>query len=150
MMLGSRLLQLAMKRMVFQRGLHTTPAAMSHGPPGDIFWGFEKAQGRDYVGYGINGMPAYSERLDNPYPSIRFKKNTPEILALREKEKGDWKKLTMDEKKQLYRASFCATFAEFEAPTGHWKLITGGVLLGLSIALWISFGIHKFGIKKHF
>ena len=42
----------------------------------------------------------------------RFREDTPEILKLREKEKGDWKKLTIAEKKVLYRASFCQTIAE--------------------------------------
>ena len=43
------------------------------------------------------------------------------LQALREKEKGDWKKLTLEEKKTLYRASFCQTFAEMEAGDGDWK-----------------------------
>ena len=37
---------------------------------------------------------------DSPFPAIRFGKNTPEIMALREKEKGDWHNLTLEEKKQ--------------------------------------------------
>ena len=41
-----------------------------------------------------------------------------EIIVLKEKEKGDWKKLTKEEKKVLYRASFCQIIIEVEAPTG--------------------------------
>ena len=54
---------------------------------------------RDIVGHGMNGMPMYEDREDYPYPSIRWKANTPEVMALREKEKGDWKNLTMEERK---------------------------------------------------
>ena len=54
---------------------------------------------REIVGFGWNGLPTYVDRCEFPFPSIRFKETTPEILALREKEKGDWKKLTIEEKK---------------------------------------------------
>ena len=61
--------------------------------------------------------------------------------TLREKEKGDWKKLTVEEKKTLYRASFCQTFAEMEAPTGDWKFwlacVFAGVAWGLFGYLWV-------------
>ena len=67
---------------------------------------------------------------------FRFKEDKGEIAALREKEKGDWKKMTMEEKKALYRASFCQTLAEVEAPTGEWKSITGVVLVCVSLGLW--------------
>jgi len=43
---------------------------------------------------------------------LRFQEDNGEVLKLREKEKGDWKKLTLAEKKVLYRASFCQTIAE--------------------------------------
>lgn len=33
----------------------------------------------------------------------RFREDTPEILKVKEKEKGDWKKLSVEEKKLLYR-----------------------------------------------
>ena len=46
----------------------------------------------------------------------RFREDSPEILKLREKEKGDWKKLTIAEKKVLYRSSFCQTIAEVTNP----------------------------------
>merc|ERR1719391_535610 len=38
--------------------------------------------------------------------------------------------------KVLYRASFCQTLAEVEAPTGEWKSILGVVLIGVSIGIW--------------
>lgn len=60
---------------------------------------------REVVGYGVNGDEHYIDRLDFPMPAIRFKEPTADILALREKEKGDWKKLSMDEKKACKKSS---------------------------------------------
>uniref|UniRef100_A0A1B6F1K2 Cytochrome c oxidase subunit 4 n=1 Tax=Cuerna arida TaxID=1464854 RepID=A0A1B6F1K2_9HEMI len=68
--------------------------------------------------------------------------------ALREKEKGDWKKLTLEEKKQLYRASFCQTFVEMDAPTGEWKTVTGCTLFFISVALWVFMGMKLFVYPK--
>ncbi|CAB0004170.1 unnamed protein product [Nesidiocoris tenuis] len=73
---------------------------------------------REVVGFGFNGQPNYMDRIDFPLPAVRWRPETPEIKELRQKEKGDWKNLTIAEKKALYRASFCQTLAEVEAPTG--------------------------------
>lgn len=125
----------------------------------------DKTVGRDIVGYGINGEPTYSDTLTYPFPAVRFMKNTPEIMvwdtlppisrfntfnalvvfqALREKEKGDWKKLTIEEKKQLYRASFCQTLVEVEAPTGEWKAVFGWSFFWISVSLLSFVGVRKF------
>ena len=66
----------------------------------------------------------------------RFKEDVGDVAKLREKEKGDWKKMTVEEKKSLYRASFCQTLAEVEAPTGEMKSIIGLALIGISIGVW--------------
>lgn len=63
------------------------------------FHGRSRIGNRDVVGFGVNGGYMYVDRVDYPMPSIRFKENTAESDKLREKEKGDWKKLTLDEKK---------------------------------------------------
>lgn len=60
------------------------------------------------------------------------------LQALREKEKGDWKKMSVHEKKALYRSSFCQTFAEFQAPTGDWKLCIAGIFVASSLALLVT------------
>lgn len=104
-----------------------------------------KLGNREVVGYGVNGMPVYVDRVDYPMPAIRFKENTKEILALREKEKGDWNKLSLHEKKALYRASFCQTFAEIKAPTGEWKPCVSGVLVASSLALLICIFMNVVG-----
>ncbi|KAJ8932679.1 hypothetical protein NQ318_020328 [Aromia moschata] len=99
---------------------------------------------REIAGFGFNGEPSYMDRPDFPMPAIRWKEATPDVCALREKEKGDWNKLSIEEKKALYRASFCQTFAEFSAPTGEWKSIVGLALLLASSALWIFYGLKTF------
>lgn len=52
------------------------------------------------MGYGINGYPGYIDMPDYPAPAVRYKENTKEVLALREKEKGSWHDLTLQEKKE--------------------------------------------------
>jgi len=91
---------------------------------------------REVVGYGMNGEETYLDHWAYPFPAIRFKEDTPDILKLKEKEKGDWKKLTLHEKKELYRSSFCQTLVEVKAPTGEWKAILGISLIAISIAIW--------------
>ena len=54
---------------------------------------------RDVVGWGFNGTASYVDREEFPMPAVRFKENTPDVMALREKEKNDWKCLTLEEKK---------------------------------------------------
>lgn len=55
---------------------------------------------RDVVGHGFNGNLRYFDAVDMPYPAIRFREETKQISKLREKEKGDWKNLSLEEKKQ--------------------------------------------------
>lgn len=99
---------------------------------------------REVVGFGVNGRENYVDRFDFPMPAIRYKAPTPDIQALREKEKGDWKKLTIEEKKQLYRASFCQTFAEMDAPTGEWKSIIGCSLGFVGLTIWLFMAVKMF------
>nr|ABV60336.1 cytochrome c oxidase subunit IV [Lutzomyia longipalpis] len=99
---------------------------------------------REVVGYGWSGEPVYYDRVDYPFPAIRWQEPTPQIQALREKEKGDWKKLSIDEKKALYRASFCQTFAEFKHPTGEWKGCLGWTLVFTSMAILFSLWMNLF------
>ncbi|CAF4206745.1 unnamed protein product, partial [Rotaria sordida] len=61
---------------------------------------------REIVGYGLKGKPEYFDLVMFPCPSIRWEADTSEIAELRKKEKGDWKQLSTEDKKRLYRASF--------------------------------------------
>merc|ERR1719382_2026857 len=99
---------------------------------------------REVVGYGGNGESTYIDTVMAPFPAIRFKEDVGDVAKLREKEKGDWKKMTLEEKKALYRASFCQTLVEVEAPTGEWKSILGVVLVGISIGIWGYMWMKKF------
>lgn len=109
-----------------------------------------KIGSREVVGYGWSGEPVYYDRVDYPFPAIRWQEPTPQIQALRQKEKGDWKKLSIDEKKALYRASFCQTFAEFTHPTGEWKGCIGWTLVTASLAILFSLWMNLFGEFYHF
>ncbi|KAI8433036.1 hypothetical protein MSG28_013903, partial [Choristoneura fumiferana] len=98
---------------------------------------------RDVVGYGVNGSANYRDDAHFPFPSVRFKENTKDICGLRQKECGDWRLLCCEEKKALYRASFCQTFSEFKHPTGLWKLVLGGIFFTTSFTFWfITFYAH--------
>ncbi|XP_023015509.2 cytochrome c oxidase subunit 4 isoform 1, mitochondrial-like [Leptinotarsa decemlineata] len=101
------------------------------------YW-LERIGNREMVGYGMNGQPIYVDTAAFPFPAIRYQESTPEIKALYEKQKGDWKRLTKEEKKTLYRANFCLTFAEFQAPSsGEWMGVAGLVLIGCSLGVWL-------------
>lgn len=102
---------------------------------------------REIVGFGLSGEETYFDDISAPFPSIRFKEDIGEIATLREKEKGDWKKMTLAEKKTLYRASFCQTFAEMDAPTGDWKFVVAVCCAGVGLAftgyLWINKYVYE-------
>jgi len=108
------------------------------------YHGRSKIGKREVVGFGLNGSFAYFDAPDIPMPAIRFREPNTEMNALREKEKGNWKELTLDEKKKLYRYSFCRTYAEMEAPTGEWKSITAGVLAIVTSAFWFYVLLKKY------
>ncbi|XP_053204195.1 cytochrome c oxidase subunit 4 isoform 1, mitochondrial-like [Panonychus citri] len=99
---------------------------------------------REIVGYGNDGQPFYYDRLNQPFPAIRFKEDSPDMLALKEKEKGDWKSLTIEEKKQLYRHSYCRTYAELTAPTGDWKQVIAGILGIVGLTFLVVVGEKEF------
>uniref|UniRef100_A0A1A9W0A5 Cytochrome c oxidase subunit 4 n=1 Tax=Glossina brevipalpis TaxID=37001 RepID=A0A1A9W0A5_9MUSC len=104
----------------------------------------DKIGKREIVGYGWNGTACYADRVDYPMPAVRFREPNNEINNLRQKEKGDWKKLSLDEKKALYRASFCQTFAELQAPTGEWKKHLGVGFIFTAMAIWIAILMNLF------
>lgn len=99
---------------------------------------------REVVGFGVNGTESYVDTAQAPFPAIRFKEESPEIAKIIAKEKGDWKKLTLEEKKALYRHSFCQTFAELHEPTGAWKKILGMTLATISLAIWAMVWMKMF------
>lgn len=107
----------------------------------DPYW-LERIGNREMVGFGFNGLPVYADRSDFPFPAIRYKEVSGEVLGIFEKQKGDWHLLTKNEKKTLYRANFCQTFAEMDAPTGEWMRIIGYGLIFCSFSLWFVMFLH--------
>ena len=91
---------------------------------------------REIVGYGINGSPNYCDKEDFPFPAIRFREADGVCCALRKRECEDWKKMSVDEIKTLYRYSFCQTFREFQAPTAEWKAALAIGLMFTCVTLW--------------
>lgn len=41
----------------------------------------DKIGNRDVVGYGFNGIECYMDRTDYPFPAVRFKANTPDVMV---------------------------------------------------------------------
>uniref|UniRef100_A0A0N4ZMJ7 Cytochrome c oxidase subunit 4 n=1 Tax=Parastrongyloides trichosuri TaxID=131310 RepID=A0A0N4ZMJ7_PARTI len=130
----SRNLQLVRSKNLssFIRSIHLTRPATGHTL--EYWWGPEKAAGREVVGHGATGDEVYQDRLDYWYPSIRFRKNDDTFAPVLKKELGDWKALSNEEKKLLYRYSYRQTLSEFEAPTGYWKLIMAIVFGVMGVA----------------
>ncbi|XP_060081284.1 cytochrome c oxidase subunit 4 isoform 1, mitochondrial-like [Ylistrum balloti] len=96
---------------------------------------------RDIVGHGLGNEGNYVDDHEWPCTGVRFKANTPEILAMREKEEADWSNLTVEDKRFLYRASFAHTFEEMLAPTGEVKrqiiIFLFGCLM-TQVFLWVQ------------
>ena len=76
--------------------------------------------------------------------STRVVSNNYSSQTLIKKEQGDWKNLTAEEKKSLYRHSFCQTFSEFQAPNGSGKYIIGSLFAGFGVVLWVFMAIKVF------
>ncbi|XP_067946239.1 cytochrome c oxidase subunit 4 isoform 1, mitochondrial-like [Watersipora subatra] len=98
---------------------------------------------RDVVGHGRNGLHHYLDNIMYPYPAIRWEQNTAQSKTLMDKAQGDWKNLTMEEKKLLYRHSFCQTFAELKAPTGEWKIVWALTFVVLIVSFWWSIFMRR-------
>ncbi|XP_064640299.1 cytochrome c oxidase subunit 4 isoform 1, mitochondrial-like [Lineus longissimus] len=126
-------------RSISQRALSTTAARSTDVAltPAEKERIYPRIGNRDVVGYGFNGTGSYMDRVEFPCPGIRFGENSSDVMALREKEMGDWKNLSIAEKKTLYRASFCSTYAEMKAPTGEWKSVVAAVIAGLAVTGWL-------------
>nr|ABR23456.1 cytochrome c oxidase polyprotein IV [Ornithodoros parkeri] len=117
--------------------------AMVQIQPVAAYHGRQRIGKREVVGFGMNGEYTYYDRPDFPMPAIRYKEPTAEIEKLREKEKGDWKNLSLDERKALYRFSFCQTYAEMNAPRGEWKPTIAGALLCMGFTVWVYVFLKK-------
>uniref|UniRef100_A0AC35U3W2 Cytochrome c oxidase subunit 4 n=1 Tax=Rhabditophanes sp. KR3021 TaxID=114890 RepID=A0AC35U3W2_9BILA len=123
------------------RCLHTSKPVTSHTL--EYWWGPEKAAGREVVGHGSTGDELYQDRFDYWYPAIRFRKEDSTIAPIRKAELGDWTNLSVEDKKALYRYSYKQTLAEFEAPTGYWKVIASTIFSILGVATLYAVFLNK-------
>ena len=98
--------------------VQNTPVVLdNHKPPpalsADRIRKHPRIGNREIVGYGLKGKPEYFDLVMFPCPSIRWEADTPEIAALRKKEQGDWKQLSVQEKKQCNLLSFVSNLCLF-------------------------------------
>ncbi|XP_069807768.1 cytochrome c oxidase subunit 4 isoform 2, mitochondrial isoform X2 [Dendropsophus ebraccatus] len=78
--------------------------------------------------------PAYFDHRTSPLPEIPFHEDlTSQENALKEKEKGPWKQLSLEDKISLYRIKFDKTYAEMNKPSNEWKSVIGSVLFFFGI-----------------
>merc|ERR1712062_502681 len=130
--MASNLMRIAGQSFL-RRGFATSAMRMEELTPAMRDKFYPKIGDRDIVGHGSNGLREYHDDVDFPFPAIRFSANSDEIRTLRQKEMGDWTSMSIDEKKALYRASFCNTYAELNPNTGEWKRIWALVLFTIPI-----------------
>lgn len=84
----------------------TQPKALAHAvaTPGhssvvDRKTAYPRIGNREIVGFGKTGEPEYFDDAAHPLPSVRWLEDDAKLKALREKAKGDWGNLTVEEKK---------------------------------------------------
>jgi len=99
---------------------------------------------REIVGFGLDGDSIYYDHKGFPFPAIRFQEPSASNSEVREKEKGDWKALTLAEKKALYRYSFCQTFTEIDQMSGQWKQTLGMTFAWLGMCCWLIYWVKYY------
>ncbi|KAF8776858.1 cytochrome c oxidase subunit 4 isoform 2, mitochondrial-like isoform X2 [Argiope bruennichi] len=104
---------------------------------------FNKSKWRTVTSLSFNSgfveNPCVSE-VDKSAPNSR----TASLLALKQKEKGDWRNLTLEERQALYYMSFNQPFCDLvDEPADEWKLILAGTFTAMGLMIlgmyaWIS------------
>jgi cytochrome c oxidase subunit 4 len=136
------LLRLAAKHRQALCKVHTS--AVVSGGHVENWHGPERNANREVVGYGHAGNSGYTDRLDHWYPCVRFQESNPKYLTLHEKEQGDWKNLTVEDRKYLYRHSFRQTYSEFMVPMGYWKPGVALYFYSIGLVFVFVFIFHRF------
>lgn len=142
----SRAVASAARSLIKPKSISAVSYSSSHHDHAVAKEHFNTCPNREVVGYGFNGEPSYMDHQMFPYPSVRFKAITKELEPIKQKEKGDWKNLTLEEKKTLYRATFAQTFAEMNAPTGEMKGAFGLSLIVVSVSLIAYILLYHAGV----
>ncbi|XP_063815169.1 cytochrome c oxidase subunit 4 isoform 2, mitochondrial isoform X2 [Pseudophryne corroboree] len=72
--------------------------------------------------------PVYYDHRTMPLPEIPYRETlSSQDTALKEKEKGPWKQLSLEDKITLYHMKFNQTYADMNKPTKEWKTVFGAV-----------------------
>ncbi|KAG9463195.1 hypothetical protein GDO78_022224 [Eleutherodactylus coqui] len=125
-MLSSRVLRLAARR-----ALSTSACLQGHGS----------------VAIPEFTLPQYYDHRHIPLPDIPYMKVlTPELKALKEKEKGAWASLSAQDKVQLYRIMFNQTYADMKRGSSEWKTAIGGTLFFVGVTALVYMWQKKYGI----
>lgn len=97
-----------------------------------------------------NINPEYHESCLNLFPmKSRLNFTTPQLKALKNKEMGDWKKLSEDEVLQLYRGTFRYSIAEIFQSTDGWKTVFGATLWLLALSLFMHWVVHIYCLPPY-
>lgn len=91
--------RVSMLRLTSTRKAHAAAPAVSDHHQIDLSQVHNRVGKREIVGFGINGRPQYFDHPTIPLPSVRWTADSTEISKLREKAKGDWSTLSLEEKK---------------------------------------------------
>ncbi|XP_075694409.1 cytochrome c oxidase subunit 4 isoform 1, mitochondrial [Rhinoderma darwinii] len=90
-------------------------------------------------------LPRYNDNRSIPLPEVSYLKDlTPELKALKEKEKGLWDSLSAQEKLQLYSIKFNQTYANMNKGSNQWKTVIGGTLIVIGFTAFIIMWQRKY------
>ncbi|XP_056381485.1 cytochrome c oxidase subunit 4 isoform 1, mitochondrial [Hyla sarda] len=97
-------------------------------------------------------LPKYHDNRSVPLPEVSFLGElSPELKALKEKEKGAWASLSAQEKVELYRIKFNQTYADMNKGSNEWKTVFGATLfiVGFTSLIIIWQRKYVFGELPH-
>ena len=79
--MASRMMALALRHQPAASSSLMLVRSSSHGVNVHLQEKLQRLGNRDVVGFGWNGEPIYYDRPDFPFPAIRFKENTPDVMV---------------------------------------------------------------------
>ena len=136
--MASGLLRVVLSRAVIKRSVHVSAL-------NNIYTFHPPAVGPDP---NIN-MEFYESRT-TPLPvfprTVGFE---GELKVLKEKEKGDWKNLSNEERMDLYNLYFSMSMADMCRDTDEYKSVAGVVMILISFTLLIHWFIHVYVLPPY-
>ncbi|KAM4604555.1 cytochrome c oxidase subunit 4 isoform 1, mitochondrial-like [Discoglossus pictus] len=96
------------------------------------------AHGHGEVSHPDGSELLYYDHRIVPLPDIPFQSElNAQQTALKEKEKGPWGQLSLEDKISLYHIKFNKTYADMNKATNEWKTIFGTILIFFGITGFI-------------